>query len=164
MSLVEIGHAEHRAAGATDDDFVAKAQAAIREGLTVLLCVGETVKPDVANEESLFAADKEVYGQMDRVMTRLDKSKGRVIIAYEPVWAIGAAVPASATHIKRMTSYIQMSGVVQGWESHVAVIYGGTAGPGLFDQIKHDCDGMFVGRRGHKVEDFWALVKEVAEA
>lgn len=149
-TLAEIGHAERRAHfGETDDVVAAKVLAARRNGLTPVLCVGET-------ERSPRAAD-EVRAQVDSALApaRAAGATGPLVIAYEPVWAIGAPRPAPPEHVRAMGSALRVH------TPDATVIYGGSAGPGLLPQIAGAVDGMFLGRFAHDPAAVPAILDEV---
>jgi len=154
VRLVELGHAERRRMfGETDAVVARKTTAALRNGLIPLICVGE---PD------RVAADDAVAFVTAQVLSALaDAPAGRVIVAYEPVWAIGAPQPAPAEHIRRVTSWLRA--LLAGLDDRAgsSVIYGGSAGPGLLTELGDDVDGLFLGRFAH---DPAALADVLAEA
>jgi len=142
VDLVEIGHAERRSLFHEDDATVArKVRAAFRNHLRPLVCVGE------ATRASRPAAIEDVTGQLDRAVS--PDAAGPVVVAYEPVWAIGAAEPAPDDHIV---------GVLAGITEHLerrpelagsVVVYGGSAGPGLLTRGRGRIGGLFLGRFAH---------------
>jgi triosephosphate isomerase len=144
--LVEIGHAERRSLfHETDRDIAGKVHAAFRNRLTPLVCVGEPTRTSPA------AAVADVTGQLDRAVASgiVDGIAGPIIVAYEPVWAIGATAPAPHDHIVD---------VLAGIEAHLAdrpelrgsrVVYGGSAGPGLLTRGQGRIRGLFLGRFAH---------------
>ena len=154
VGIVELGHAERRRLhGETDAVVARKTAAALRNGLVPLICVGE---PD------RVAADDAVAFVTAQVLSALaDAPAGRVIVAYEPVWAIGAPQPAPAEHIRRVTSWLRE--LLAGLDTRAGstVIYGGSAGPGLLTELGDDVDGLFLGRFAH---DPAALAEVLAEA
>ena len=156
-SYVEVGHAERRRIFGEDDDVIAhKAVAAQRHGLTPILCVGESHKADPS------AALGACVSQLEPVLHALSSVAGGardVIVAYEPVWAIGAKTPASAAHINAMA--IGLRKHTEAHDRSIRIIYGGSAGPGLFAQIP-DVDGLFLGRSALDPQRFAATVEEVA--
>jgi len=141
VGVVEIGHAERRRMfGETDETVALKVAAALRNGITPVLCVGEVSK-GAPGEAVAFCLDQ--LG---------DAPAGEVIVAYEPVWAIGAAEPAPADYIRAVTSELKKTG-------HT-VIYGGSAGPGLLTELGDDVDGLFLGRFAHDVGALAAVLDE----
>ena len=144
--FVELGHAEHRSMGDSDAIIARKAEQAISQGLDVLLCVGEPEHVDATS------AAKHCAGQVKSTATSLD----RLVIAYEPVWAIGSSEPASSEHIiATLTELKSLLG-----SEDLPIIYGGTAGPGLLSGISSVAKGLFLGRRAHDPEVFGAVVEE----
>lgn len=151
-TLAEVGHAERRAHfGETDAVVAAKTHAALRNRLTPVLCVGET-------ERSPRAAD-EVRTQVDRALApaRAAGAGGPLVIAYEPVWAIGAPEPAPAGHVREMGDALRdhLTGLPD-----ARVLYGGSAGPGLLPRIAGNVDGMFLGRFAHDPATVPAILDE----
>jgi triosephosphate isomerase len=140
---VEIGHAERRRIFGEDDEVIAaKTAAALRNGLIPILCVGEQRRSTVE------AAAAECVAQLH--------SPGPVVVAYEPVWAIGADEPASPGYI---------AAVCRALRSHVSgpVIYGGSAKPGLLTQLGDGVDGLFLGRFAHDPSAVAAILDEVVD-
>ena len=90
-SVVEIGHAERRKEGETNDVIMRKVKAALRNGLVPLVCVGEGGTRKNVMSEGVGYAVRECGGQVRALLEGVDRGQG-VIIAYEPVWAIGAKV------------------------------------------------------------------------
>ena len=146
-TLAEVGHAERRALFHEDDAVVAaKTAAALRNGVTPLLCVGEVA------EASASLAALEVTQQIDAALADADGSglSGAVVVAYEPVWAIGAPVPASSTHITAVVAAVEQH--LAGLPGRVGsrVVYGGSAGPGLLTELGGAVRGLFLGRFAHE--------------
>lgn len=148
VRYAEIGHAERRRLyGETDDVIKAKTVASLRHGLTPVLCVGETSdQPDAANV---------AVAQLRSALR--GAPAGRVIVAYEPVWAIGARAPAPHQHIRRVCSALRAARR----EKHDVVLYGGSAGPGLLTQLGHSVDGLFLGRFAHDLSGLRTVIGEV---
>lgn len=143
--LVEVGHAERlRLFGETPEQTARKVAAVLRAGLQPLICVGEHQRGSVE-----FAV-ADCKRQIDAALRQARQSAAgrRVILAYEPHWAIGAAIPASDSHIRAVSARLR---------AHLAadpdfdglVIYGGSAGPGLLSRIADEVDGLFLGRFAH---------------
>jgi triosephosphate isomerase (TIM) len=149
VRYAEIGHAERRRLYGEMEEVVArKTAAALRHGLTPVLCVGETEDGPDAAEVAVAQLRSALAGA----------PAGRVIVAYEPVWAIGAAAPAPDDHIRVVAGALR--DVRR--EEHDAVIYGGSAGPGLLTRLGDAIDGIFLGRFGHDPAALRAAIDEAA--
>ncbi|KAK6213274.1 triosephosphate isomerase [Colletotrichum tabaci] len=156
VTIVEVGHAERRRLfGETDEVVAKKAAAASRNGMTPLICIGEKTKGD------LDVALSECKAQIDQSLTDVPDS-AEVIVAYEPVWAIGASQPASEDHVIQVVKGIRAFESIKRRTGTTRVIYGGSAGPGLFERLGEAVDGLFLGRFGHDVPRFLKTVSEVA--
>ncbi|KAI1495909.1 Triosephosphate isomerase [Biscogniauxia marginata] len=156
--IVELGHAERRRLfGETDTDAALKAAAAARNGLVPLVCVGERTRG-----ETSIAVD-ECGAQVAAVMAAVPDGAD-VVLAYEPVWAIGAAEPAGADHVVAVTRRIRELPCVTRRKGTTRLLYGGSAGPGLFAKLKDGVDGLFLGRFAHDPKQFYKTILEVASA
>ncbi len=144
--FVELGHAEHRANGDSDQIIARKVDQAISQGLDVLLCVGES-SPVSPGEAAKYCVEQIRASAVPR---------DRLVVAYEPVWAIGSSEPAGAAHITQTVAAIKTELGV----GNLPVIYGGTAGPGMLADIAPTCDGLFLGRRAHDPHAFGQVVAE----
>lgn len=158
VRIVEVGHAERRRLFGEDDDVTARKAAAVaRNGMVPLVCIGEKTRGDVS------VAVDECRVQVDAVMAAV-ADDAEVVLAYEPVWAIGAAQPAGEEHVIAVADGLRALESVQRRKGATRVVYGGSAGPGLFDRLKTGVDGLFLGRFGHDVGQFVRTVKEVIES
>ncbi|KAK4450837.1 hypothetical protein QBC34DRAFT_448131 [Podospora aff. communis PSN243] len=156
--IVELGHAERRRLfGETDESTAAKAAAVVRNGMVPLVCVGEVEKGEVA------VAAEEVMGQVRSVLEAVGE-EAEVVLAYEPVWAIGKAEPAGWEYVCEVVRRVRGSKEVSGRKGSVRIVYGGSAGPGLFERLKGDVDGLFLGRFAHEAEGFLKTLREVGGA
>ena len=153
VGVVEVGHAERRRLfGETDAVVALKTAAALRNGVTPVLCVGE------ATGSSAASATAETLAQLDAALA--GAPDGRVIVAYEPVWAIGAKRPAASAYIAEVCS--ALSAWVGDARPGSTVIYGGSAGPGLLTELGGSVDGLFLGRFAHDVAALSAVLDEAA--
>jgi triosephosphate isomerase len=153
-TVVELGHAERRRLFGEDDAAVAsKLDAAVGQGLQPLLCVGED------EQMSAAGAALAVVAELRAVLAHTTSGKQSVVIAYEPRWAIGQALPASAEHIATVASAL-LEFVASDPGIEAQVIYGGSAGPGLLASIGGSVDGLFLGRFAHDLDVLRAVLDE----
>ena len=153
-TYVEVGHAERRRLfGEDDETTAAKAVAAIRAGLAPIVCIGE------AENGTIKEATSECVAQMHAVLDAVPTS-AEILFAYEPVWAIGRATPAPPRRILDVTSELRQR--VQDRPGRTRLLYGGSAGPGLFGELSSGVDGLFLGRFAHKVANLRTVLSEVA--
>ena len=153
--VVEVGHAERRRLFSESDEVVArKASAALRNDLSPVLCIGEGERGNPAD------AAAECRRQLESALT--GAPDGRVIVAYEPVWAIGATEPADPEYIRAVCA--ALGDTVRGWSGRdgSVVIYGGSAGPGLLTRLGGDADGLFLGRFAHDPAALRSVLDEAA--
>ncbi len=159
VGLVEIGHAERRSRFHETDDVVArKVHTAFRHHLEPLLCVGETTRASRAG------AVADVTGQLDRALAVAEAAgtTGRITVAYEPVWAIGAAEPAPDEHVVEALDGIERYLVDRSAFAGSRVVYGGSAGPGLLTRGQGRIGGLFLGRFAHDPAAVGAVLDEAA--
>jgi triosephosphate isomerase len=148
----EVGHAERRSMFGDNERVVAiKAESAVRNGLVPLICVGE-------QRRNSGAADG-VARQARQVVDRL--AGHSFVIAYEPVWAIGADEPADADEVLRIGNILRSS--IPELDHSGQLIYGGTAGPGTLGRLSAEFDGVFLGRRAHQIEGLRQVLDEAAD-
>lgn len=155
-SIAEIGHAERRRLyGETDEVVGAKTRLALQHGLTPLLCIGEVER------ESPDAAATVAVAQLRSALDGAEA--GAVIVAYEPVWAIGAPEPAGHEHIRIVAAALREALDGDPAREGSAVIYGGAAGPGLITTLGDAVDGVFLGRFAHEPDALIAVLDEAAD-
>lgn len=153
---VAVGHAERRRLFAEDDRISAmKAAAATRNGLIPVICVGERDRVPPPAAAALCRA------QLAPVLEAVPSS-AEIVIAYEPVWAIGQPAPAAPGHIREVVSRLYQETAAR--QGTTRVIYGGSAGPGLFGQLEPVLDGLFLGRSAHDTENLRQVIGEVTRA
>ena len=160
--IVEIGHAERRRLfGETNEWVVRKAQAIQRNGMVPLVCFGELTQSD-----NVQLAVDECWEQIGGVLRTLP-ADAELVLAYEPVWAIGKEHPASAEHIVAVTQAVRakcLAEVKERPDASLRILYGGSAGPGLYAKIYEGVDGLFLGRFAHRPDVFLDTVVEVLDA
>lgn len=158
-SFVLVGHSERRSLyGETDEIVVAKLKAALGQGLQPVLCVGETLAERESGQAELV-----VGTQLGAAVHGLGvESMSRLVVAYEPVWAIGTGKTATPEEAQAMHAYIrnclQNCGVDA---ASVSILYGGSVNAanadGLFAQ--KDIDGALVGGASLEVSGFLMICK-----
>lgn len=159
-SHVIIGHSERRQYfGETDETVNKKIKAAIKAGLSVLFCIGETLA-ERETEKTYEVLKAQVSGGLSGLT---NEDLGKIIIAYEPVWAIGTGKTATDAQAQDAHSFIR--GLVAEIYSNetaesMRILYGGSVKPenikGLMAQP--DIDGALVGGASLKAESFSSIV------
>jgi triosephosphate isomerase len=153
-----VGHSERRSYHAESDQLVAdKAKAALAHGLIPIVCVGETL----AERES-DQTEAVVGRQLQAVIDTLGAEVLKVVVAYEPVWAIGTGKTASPEQAQAVHAFLR--GVLKAAHadaSGVPLLYGGSVKPDnaatLFAQA--DIDGGLIGGAALKAADFAAIAR-----
>jgi len=156
-TLALVGHSERRHVfGETDEQSARKVKAALGAGVTPLLCVGETLA-----EREAGRTEEAVRRQLDPVVALVTDAAGRakVLVAYEPVWAIGTgrnAAPRDAADVHR---FIRAYLAERDWPGPVRVLYGGSvnAGNTLALLAEPELDGLLVGGASLTAEG-WAEI------
>jgi triosephosphate isomerase (TIM) len=150
---VIVGHSERRALyGEADATVTAKAAAAMTAGLTPIVCVGETLA-----EREAGATEAVVLRQLDAVLTRVGARIADVVLAYEPVWAIGTgrnATPEQAQAVHRVLR--KRLGAAGG---QVQLLYGGSVKAGNAHNLfaMPDIDGGLIGGASLKPDEFLSI-------
>jgi triosephosphate isomerase len=151
-----VGHSERRHIfGETDEQSARKIVAVLGAGLTALVCVGETL----AERES-GRTEAAVRRQLDPVLDVVAPAdRERLLIAYEPVWAIGTGRNATPADAAQMHRFIRSRTEARGWPGRVRVLYGGSvnAGNALAILAEPDVDGVLVGGAS-LAADGWAEI------
>jgi triosephosphate isomerase len=155
------GHSERRSIfGETDADVAQKVEQALHAGLSVIVCVGETL----AQREAGLASDV-VGAQIKEALKEVSgASWQQVVLAYEPIWAIGTGETATADDAQAV--HASMRRVLEGMgapASRISLLYGGSVKPDnareLFSQP--DIDGGLIGGASLKKVDFLAICRAV---
>ncbi len=158
--LVEMGHSERRASfGETDHTVALKAAAALQHGLLPLICVGEPLEVREAGGAADFVA-----AQVQAALAEVRPGDvGRVLVAYEPIWAIGEhGRPATQDQIAPVMALLaEVVAEAAGGGRALAVLYGGGVHPDNVDELLTDpcTDGLFVGRAGWDAAGYLRLLQ-----
>ena len=155
--LTLVGHSERRHLfGETDEQSARKVKAALAAGVVPLLCVGETL-----TERDAGRTEDAVRRQLEPVVAAVThpEERRRVVIAYEPVWAIGTGKNATPRDAAEVHRFIRTWLSEQGWPGRVEVLYGGSvnAGNALALLAEPDLDGVLVGGAS-LTPDGWAEI------
>lgn len=164
-SYVIVGHSERRQYfGETDEKVNRKVKAVLGHGLTPIMCVGETL-----DEREAGVTEKIVRAQTTAGLAGLAPEQvAGMVIAYEPVWAIGTGRTASDEDAQSVIAYIRDIVREQCGETaagNVRILYGGSVKPentaGLMS--KRDIDGALVGGASLEVKSFTEIIKRTSE-
>jgi triosephosphate isomerase len=153
-----VGHSERRTYHAESDQLVAdKARAALSHGLVPIVCVGETLAEREADQTEAV-----VGRQLQAVIDTLGADLARVVVAYEPVWAIGTGKTASPEQAQAVHAFLRARlTAAQADAARVPLLYGGSVKPDnaaeLFSQA--DIDGGLIGGASLKAADFAAIAR-----
>jgi len=153
VSHVLVGHSERRALfGETDDFLNQKLKAVLTSGMTPIFCIGETLEEREDN-----AARSVVEKQLRLGLHGVVDLDERMMVAYEPVWAIGTGKTATAADARTMHQFIrQCLGSMGDGGADVPLLYGGSVKPANAAELlaEPDIDGVLVGGASLNPEDF----------
>ena len=158
---VIIGHSEARASGETDADLNNKILVALKNGLRIILCIGEKTRDAQGKYLSVL------QNQLEKALENFPAKKiSQLVIAYEPVWAIGK----DATGVETPDGFLQNSIVIKKTLSHlfnpksakaVPILYGGSVGVKNAESflLAGQADGLLVGRESLNAGSFSDILK-----
>ncbi|MCL4313918.1 MAG: triose-phosphate isomerase [Actinobacteria bacterium] len=164
VQLVIVGHSERRTYfHETDDDISRKLSAVLRNKMIPMLCVGESLA-----EREEGATEAKLESQLRGALAGIDrKSLSDLVVAYEPIWAIGtgrAAYPddaeAACRHLRSVLSQLLGSELAE----QIRLLYGGSVDPDNTAELvsNEDVDGVLVGGASLDPEKFAAIIKQAA--
>lgn len=153
---VIVGHSERRTLhGETDADVRAKAKAAWRASLIAIVCIGET-KAERDAEKTLDVLGRQLEGSLPSGITA-----GNLVVAYEPVWAIGTGLTPTTTDVAQAHEFIRTRIAARHGEtaSGIRVLYGGSVKPSNAKELMSvaNVDGALVGGASLKADDFLGI-------
>ena len=153
-----VGHSERRARHQESDELVArKAQASLARGITPIVCVGETLQQRDAGQ-----TDEVVKRQLSAVIHQLAHCAGEIVVAYEPVWAIGTGRTATPEQAQQVHAVLRAQlQAATGHAARMRILYGGSVkadnAATLF--AMPDIDGGLIGGASLKAADFIAICR-----
>jgi triosephosphate isomerase len=159
VDAVILGHSERRGLfGETDDALAGKVPAALAAGLEPILCVGETEQARDA-EQTEAVLERQIQSDLERVeAAHMD----RLVVAYEPIWAIGTGRTATPEQAQQTIAFIRDLLRARGADAdRVRILYGGSVKPGNAAELmgQADIDGALVGGAALDAGDFAAIVE-----
>jgi triosephosphate isomerase len=157
---VIIGHSERRRIMGEDDGLInRKVKAALSAGLIPILCVGETLQQ---REKSI--AEEVVENQIFSCLENISLKEGELVIAYEPVWAIGTGMNASSEDAQEMIKFIR-NNLCRIFDKSTAesirILYGGSVNENNIEElmVKKDIDGALIGGASLQPASFAGIVR-----
>jgi len=163
INTVILGHSERRAYFGEDDALLAKkVEAALKHNMNIIFCFGEELAERKSGDHF-----KVVESQLKNALFHLDASEwSKIILAYEPVWAIGTGETASPEQAQEMHYFIRETLSEKYGEQvsdNVSILYGGSVKPGNATEIfsQNDVDGGLIGGAALNADDFVAIIKAV---
>lgn len=158
-----IGHSERRAYfGETDAILAKKVNTALEKDIRVVFCFGEEL--DDRKSGNHFTVVEE---QLKNGLFHLEANAwSKIVLAYEPVWAIGTGETASPEQAQEMHAFIRKA-IANAYNDNIAnnvsILYGGSVKPGNAEEIfsKPDVDGGLIGGASLKADDFIAIIKAI---
>lgn len=163
VDTVIIGHSERRAYfGETDGILAKKVNAALEKNMRVLFCFGEELEDRKSGNHFNI-----VESQLKNALFSLEQKAWRqIVLAYEPVWAIGTGETASPEQAQEMHAFIRKTitdAYTTAIANNVSILYGGSVKPGNANEIfsKPDVDGGLIGGASLVADDFAAIIKAI---
>lgn len=156
-----VGHSERRTLFAESEELLfQRAEGALRQGLKVVYCIGETL-----DEREAQKTDSVLQAQLSTINELLLKYTSEILIAYEPVWAIGTGKVATVEEIASAHQTVKAAAANVGVE-YLPVLYGGSVKPQNIDTIAclPEVDGALVGGASLEVDSFGALFSAVKKS
>lgn len=161
IDYVIIGHSERRAYnGETSDLLAKKVVAALAQGLKVIYCFGETLEQRKSNIHFDLVTEQITEGLFHLDVSAIEN----IVLAYEPVWAIGTGETATSAQAQEMHAHIRTV-LTEKYGSEIAentsVLYGGSCKPSNAEDLfsQKDVDGGLIGGASLNAEDFVAIIK-----
>ena len=162
LDVVEIGHSERREFfNETNESVGLKVAAAVRHRLTPIICIGESLEIREAGQADEFLA-RQVHAALDCLEG--DEKTAELVIAYEPIWAIGEnGIPATTEYaVARHERIAIVAGDIL--DRTVPIIYGGSVNPGNCTELiaQPAINGLFIGRSAWSAAGYLDILAHVA--
>jgi len=150
IKAIIIGHSERRHILGENQEFIAqKFQFFKEKGFTIFYCIGETLEVRESSKELIFS-------YLDMQLEGIDLNYERLIIAYEPVWAIGTGKSATTKDIEEVLDYLSK-------KTKAPLLYGGSVKPSNIKEIVSvkNCQGALIGTASWDVDSFCEMIEKV---
>ena len=149
---VILGHSENRQEGENDKLINLKIKSAIKAGLKVIFCIGETLK-EKRNKKTNQVLARQISNGL-----KLINNKSNIIIAYEPVWSIGTGLIPKSEDLKKSVSFIKS----KFRKKSPKVFYGGSVNPNNITELKNISmiDGFLIGGASQDSKKFIDIIKK----
>ena len=147
-----LGHSENRQTGETDKLINLKIKSAIKAGLKIILCIGETLK-EKRNKKTNQVLAKQIKNGLNSI-----NNKSNIVIAYEPVWSIGSGLIPKSDDLKKSISFIKS----KFGKKSPKILYGGSVNSNNVDKLKiiTGIDGFLVGGASQDSKKFIDIIKK----
>ena len=147
---VIIGHSENRKSGDSNKLINLKIKSALKSGLKVIFCIGETL------QEKRKKITKQVLNKQIKIGLNKIKIKNKVIIAYEPIWSIGTGLIPKSNELFETINFIKKK------ISKSKVLYGGSVNPKNINELKsiNNIDGYLIGGASQDPKKFIDIIKK----
>ena len=147
---VIIGHSENRQAGETDKLINLKVKSALKSGLKVIFCIGETLK------KKRKKRTKQVLNKQIKLGLNKINNHKKILIAYEPVWSIGTGL------IPKRNELLQTITSIKSIKRNFKVLYGGSVNPKNINELKsiNNIDGFLIGGASQDPNKFIDIIKK----
>ena len=157
---VILGHSERRQFYGEEDVIINdKLSTVIKNGLNPILCIGESL-----NERKIGETFSILKHQLDIALSNIDIEKGKMLIAYEPVWAIGSGIPATVEIISEVAKYLKEY-LMQSFSLNIPILYGGSVSEENSLSIIdiNGIDGFLIGGASLDINKFYSIYLNMIE-
>jgi triosephosphate isomerase len=163
VRFVIVGHSERRKMGETDELVNRKVKSVVNGGMSAIVCVGETTRDH--NGDYLELIKKQIHIALTDIPKKL---LSQVVIAYEPIWAIGATVAMSPRDLHEMSIYIKkiLNDMFSIASDEIRIIYGGAVDTVNTENLitEGNVSGFLIGRQSLVPKDFVEIMRLVDKA